>query len=401
MTSWTSRKIEAGKLVLEVIVFDLRQVIDDVVALFTDGIQRKAIEFTCRIGQDVPPYVSGDPVRLRQILTNLLNNATKFTERGEIAVDVSWAGPGMLCLSVADTRIDMTPEAAAAVFQPFRQADSTTSRKYGGTGLGLAIIKQLAELMGGTIHLQSAPGQGSTFAVTVGQAAVEGAAPPPAVRLPPGGLRVLIVDDAETSREIVLQYTADWQQIDLAIIDMRMPVMDGVELVRIIKTDARFAAVKVIMMSSLDASPDIGRVLALGVEYCLTKPIRPAEMRSCIAALCGLDTSLPIMLSSRAPPPASEAGPDTEAVSVLLVEDNAINQEIALAMLEETRYRRELTQKFGRANGRVHELELSLAQANAKLEANQSIGGELRSYLQSLERPASQKGRDFICNGRI
>jgi signal transduction histidine kinase len=145
MTSWTSRKIEAGKLVLEVIVFDLRQVIDDVVALFTDGIQRKAIEFTCRIGQDVPPYVSGDPVRLRQILTNLLNNATKFTERGEIAVDVSWAGPGMLCLSVADTRIDMTPEAAAAVFQPFRQADSTTSRKYGGTGLGQAIIKQLAE----------------------------------------------------------------------------------------------------------------------------------------------------------------------------------------------------------------------------------------------------------------
>jgi CheY-like chemotaxis protein/HPt (histidine-containing phosphotransfer) domain-containing protein len=356
-------KIEAGKLVLEVIVFDLRQMIDDVVALFADGIQRKAIEFTCRIGQDVPPYVSGDPVRLRQILTNLLNNATKFTERGEIAVDVSWAGPGMLCLSVADTGIGMTPEAAAAVFQPFRQADSTTSRKYGGTGLGLAIIKQLAELMGGTIHLQSAPGQGSTFAVTVGLAAAEGAAPPPAVRMPLGGLRVLIVDDSETSREIVRQYILDWQmaaaravngaealamldsaaidgrQYDLAIIDMRMPVMDGVELVRIIKTDARFAAVKVIMMSSLDASPDISRVLALGVEFCLTKPIRTAELRNCIAALCGLDVPLPTLLPGRAPPPVSDAGPDAAAVSVLLVEDNAINQEIALAMLEETRYR--------------------------------------------------------------
>jgi signal transduction histidine kinase/CheY-like chemotaxis protein/HPt (histidine-containing phosphotransfer) domain-containing protein len=356
-------KIEAGKLVLEVIVFDLRQMIDDVVALFADGIQRKAIEFTCRIGQDVPQYVSGDPVRLRQILTNLLNNATKFTERGEIAVDVSWAGPGMLCLSVADTGIGMTPEAAAAVFQPFRQADSTTSRKYGGTGLGLAIIKQLAELMGGTIHLQSAPGQGSTFAVTVGLAAAEGAAPPPAVRMPLGGLRVLIVDDSETSREIVRQYILDWQmaaaravngaealamldsaaidgrQYDLAIIDMRMPVMDGVELVRIIKTDARFAAVKVIMMSSLDASPDISRVLALGVEFCLTKPIRTAELRNCIAALCGLDVPLPTLLPGRAPPPVSDAGPDAAAVSVLLVEDNAINQEIALAMLEETRYR--------------------------------------------------------------
>jgi CheY-like chemotaxis protein/HPt (histidine-containing phosphotransfer) domain-containing protein len=120
---------------------------------------------------------------------------------------------------------------------------------------------------------------------------------------------------------------------------MRMPVMDGVELVRIIKTDARFAAVKVIMMSSLDASPDIGRVLALGVEYCLTKPIRTVELRNCIAALCGLDVPLPTLLPGRAPPPASDAGPDAAAVSVLLVEDNAINQEIALAMLEETRYR--------------------------------------------------------------
>jgi CheY-like chemotaxis protein/HPt (histidine-containing phosphotransfer) domain-containing protein len=217
--------------------------------------------------------------------------------------------------------------------------------------------------MGGSIHLQSAPGQGSTFAVTVGLAAAEGAASPPAVHLPLGGLRVLIVDDSETSREIVLQYTVDWQmaaasavngaealamldsaahngqQFDLAIIDMRMPVMDGVELVRIIKTDARFTAVKVIMMSSLDASPDIGRVLALGVEYCLTKPIRTAELRNCIAALCGLDVPLPTMLASRAPHPAVDAGADADVVSVLLVEDNPINQEIALAMLEETRYR--------------------------------------------------------------
>jgi CheY-like chemotaxis protein/HPt (histidine-containing phosphotransfer) domain-containing protein len=120
---------------------------------------------------------------------------------------------------------------------------------------------------------------------------------------------------------------------------MRMPVMDGVELVRIIKTDARFAAVKVIMMSSLDASPDISRVLALGVEFCLTKPIRTIELRNCIAALCGLDVPLPTMLPARAPPPANDAGPDAAAISVLLVEDNAINQEIALAMLEETRYR--------------------------------------------------------------
>ena len=146
-------KIEAGKLELEHIPFDLRQMIDDVVALFANGIQRKAIELTCRIAADVPQHVRGDPVRLRQILTNLLSNATKFTERGEIAVDVSCPAAGQLRLEVRDTGIGMAPDAAAAVFQPFRQADSTTTRKYGGTGLGLAIIKQLVEMMGGNIVL--------------------------------------------------------------------------------------------------------------------------------------------------------------------------------------------------------------------------------------------------------
>ena len=363
-------KIEAGKLVLEHIPFDLRQVIDDVVALFANGIQRKAIEFTCRVASDVPQHVRGDPVRLRQILTNLLNNATKFTERGEISVDVSCPAAGQIRLEVRDTGIGMAPEAAAAVFQPFRQADSTTSRKYGGTGLGLAIIKQLAEMMGGNIVLQSVAGQGSSFAVTVvvGEVAPEDApaAPPPRVSL--NALNVLIVDDNATNRSILLQHAIEWQMaaasaadgaealdllqgalrsgrpFDLAIIDMRMPVMDGAELVRAIKGDARMAALKIIMLSSLDASADLRQVTALGVEYCLTKPVRALELRHCIEAVGGFGTlapataAIPATSAPPAVPDTAGAAPGQAPLRMLLVEDNAINQEIALAMLEDTGY---------------------------------------------------------------
>ncbi|WP_409028703.1 response regulator [Janthinobacterium sp. SUN098] len=363
-------KIEAGKLVLEHIPFDLRQVIDDVVALFANGIQRKAIEFTCRVASDVPQHVRGDPVRLRQILTNLLNNATKFTERGEISVDVGCPAAGQIRLEVRDTGIGMAPEAAAAVFQPFRQADSTTSRKYGGTGLGLAIIKQLAEMMGGNIVLQSVAGQGSSFAVTVvvGEVAPEDApaAPPPRVSL--DALNVLIVDDNATNRSILLQHAIEWQMaaasaadgaealdllqgalrsgrpFDLAIIDMRMPVMDGAELVRAIKGDARMAALKIIMLSSIDASADLRQVTALGVEYCLTKPVRALELRHCIEAVGGFGTLAPATAAipaTSAPPAAPDtagAAPGQAPLRMLLVEDNAINQEIALAMLEDTGY---------------------------------------------------------------
>ncbi|MDI3294116.1 response regulator [Janthinobacterium tructae] len=356
-------KIEAGKLVLEHIPFDLRQMIDDVVALFANGIQRKAIEFTCRIAADVPQHVRGDPVRLRQILTNLLNNATKFTERGEISVDVSYPAAGQLRLEVRDTGIGMAPDAAAAVFQPFRQADSTTSRKYGGTGLGLAIIKQLVEMMGGNIVLHSVAGQGSSFAVSVvvGTVAPEDAPPVPAPRVALDALHVLIVDDNATNRNILLQHAIEWQMaassaadgaealgllqgalrgghpFDLAIIDMRMPVMDGAELVRAIKADAGMAALKIIMLSSLDASAQLRQVTAMGVEYCLTKPVRALELRHCIEAIGSCGTPLAALA------PALPAPPDTGAAGqaplrMLLVEDNAINQEIALAMLEDSGY---------------------------------------------------------------
>lgn len=358
-------KIEAGKLELEVVAFDLRQMIGDVVDLFADGIQRKGIEFTCRISKEVPQKVRGDPVRLRQILTNLLNNASKFTQRGEISVDVSYSELGMLDLVVADSGIGIAAQDAANLFQPFRQVDSSTSRKYGGTGLGLAIVKQLAAMMGGEIALTTVPGQGSTFTVTVRlEKELIDNAPLADVgaRQSLSGLHVLIVDDSATNRLILLQHAIDWQMktataengavaldvlsaaerngsaFEVVLVDMRMPVMDGIELVTAIKALAKFASLKIIMLTSLDAADDIRRAMALGVQACLTKPVRADDLYTCIADVTRALALDPVHLPNaviQVPAAGLEA---PISARVLLTEDNQLNQEIALAMLEDTGY---------------------------------------------------------------
>ena len=357
-------KIDAGKLALEHVEFDLRQTIEDVVALLAEGAQRKGLEFACRMAAELPQRVRGDPVRLRQILTNLVNNAIKFTERGEILVDMRRGDGDRVRLSVSDTGVGIAPEAAATLFQPFHQGDNSTSRKFGGTGLGLAIVRQLAELMGGTVELETAPGKGSTFSVTVRLEPVASATATPAARDSLAGLRLLIVDDNPTNRSILLQHAIEWQMdasiasngaealdllraasaggkpFDLAILDMKLPGMDGIELTRAIKADASLAALKLVMLSSLDAADDIERARELGVDRCLTKPVRRVELQACISALVGaVAPSAPQcagVVVAPVPPPA----PLTLATArVLLAEDNAMNQELALEMLEDTGYR--------------------------------------------------------------
>ncbi|HTD06313.1 response regulator [Undibacterium sp.] len=359
-------KIEAGKLVLEQVVFDLHQLIEDIVALFVDGTQRKGMEFICHVAKEVPQNVKGDPVRLRQIITNLLNNANKFTEQGEISINVSFKAPNLVRVSVSDTGIGIAPEAASNLFHPFRQADSSTSRKYGGTGLGLAIVRQLAEMMGGGVELDSVPGKGSTFSVAV---RLEPLVADQALRAVPirdslAGLRILIVDDNATNRNILVQHAIDWQMeaasasngaealdhlhktkaggkfFDMAIIDMRMPVMDGIELVHTIKADAFFSPLKIIMLSSLDAADDVKRARALGVDIYLTKPVRGTDLHASILGAISTDTpdSTP-MTDVIADPMSTAALQEAITASILLVEDNAVNRELAFAMLEGTGYR--------------------------------------------------------------
>jgi|GEM_PF-1691102 len=358
-------KIEAGKLTLEHTEFDLIQLTEDVVTLFSHVIQKKGLEFTYHIAKNVPRHVLGDPLRVRQVITNLLSNALKFTERGEISVDMQYEEDSLLRVSVLDTGIGITPEVTVKLFQPFQQAESTTARKYGGSGLGLAIVKQLVEMMGGTIGLTSHIGQGSRFTVTARLERVMKSETYSAVLTQDSlsGLRVLIVDDHATSRSILLQHAMDWkmrtasaangaealallerfatstEQFDIALIDVKMPVMNGVELAQAIASDPRFAKVKIIMLTSKCDSDEILGIHALGIEYCLTKPVCVSELYKCINALVSNGTDhvqRKTDLADNHPIPALP--PIIHKARILLAEDNMTNQEIALAMLEDTGY---------------------------------------------------------------
>lgn len=355
-------KIEAGKMNLERVPFDLRRVIEDTVTLMTHSATRKGLSLVFNMGNDVPDRYCGDPGRLRQILTNLISNAIKFTARGEVVVEVRHEGDDTVCMSVSDTGIGIAPEVAAALFQPFRQADSSTSRKYGGTGLGLAISRQLAELMGGTLTLQTAPGKGSVFSASVHLEQPTDEAEPQlaTVRGSLAGLNMLVVDDDEMDRDILVEYGAEWKMLvtsagngvealeelraaaaegkyfDVALVDMRMPVMDGISLVAAIKADPALSPLKIVMLSSLDTVDSSGLASELGVEQCLSRPLRGVDLYASLAAAIGSGgtTATEPTISTALTDPARTL----KSVRVLLAEDNVVNQEIAMAMLESSEY---------------------------------------------------------------
>lgn len=361
-------KIEAGKLTLERIDFDLHQLLDDVVALLEPNAQRKELALVFRKADTVPRWMRGDPVRLRQILTNLIGNAIKFTERGQIALTVSYADDGRVVFAIADSGIGIAPDVSAQLFRPFQQADSSTARKYGGTGLGLVISRQLAEMMGGTLTLESTPGKGSVFTVTARLEPVSGVADVAAgARSSLAGLRVLIVDDSETDRSVLVEHAFEWQlcvataigggdalsqlrsavsdgvPFDLAIVDVRMPGMDGISLVQHIRRDPSLRALRIVTLTAFEMMDSIQVARELDIDARLTKPLHGAELYTAIASAMRVRPP-PLPLPSAAPPfdeagPDAAAPPDTESARVLLVEDNAVNQQIALAMLEDTGYR--------------------------------------------------------------
>ncbi len=361
-------KIEAGKLMLERAEFNLIQVTQDVVTLFAHLIKRKGLEFTYDIEKSVPEYVLGDSVRVRQIITNLLSNALKFTGRGEISVNLRYEENNFLRISVSDTGIGIAPDVSAKLFQPFQQADGATTRKYGGTGLGLAIVKQLAEMMGGVIELTSEVGKGSTFSVTAHLEPVLIREINSAISSEDllTGLRVLIVDDNATNRGILLQHAIEWkmkaasaasgiealdllnraatntEKFDVALIDIKMPFMSGTELAKKMLNDPRFASIKIVMLTSSNDLEEINRVHALGIEYCLTKPIHMSDLYDCITTLLNektekLQVKQRVNISENQHPVATRTK-ITHAARILIAEDNMVNQEIALAMLEDTGY---------------------------------------------------------------
>ncbi len=349
-------KVEAGRMTLEHSPFDLASCVEDVVQLFGDQAQKKGLELACIVAPDVPACVAGDPLRLRQIITNLLGNAIKFTSAGEVVVRVRLAQAGIddvvLGVEVSDTGVGIPHEAQSRVFEAFSQADDSTTRRFGGTGLGLSIVRQLVELMGGSIRVESEPGRGSTFAFTLRLGlADEAACPvPAATAVGLSGRKILIVDDNATNREILSHQCAAAgldvvladsgraalqalenavPPIELVLLDQHMPERDGLAVAHDIRASTRRAIAQcpIVILSSVGEAIDasIGRGLRIGAS--LRKPIRRGELHRCIeGVLDNNGAALPVPATPHALPGQIDA-------NVLLVEDNPINQLVAREML--------------------------------------------------------------------
>ena len=365
-------KIEAGKLDLEIIDFELREVIDNTVDLLAAQAHSKGLELAAFIRPEVPLHLRGDPGRLRQIINNLIGNAVKFTSHGEVVVTVSriseTATHTVLGFEVRDTGIGIEEKAQANLFQAFSQADGSTTRKYGGTGLGLAISKKLVSMMKGQIRVRSTPGQGSTFSFNAEfekqTVSVNKAETPDLV-----GLHVLIVDDNATNREILEHHTRAWKMKSdsaangkqalemmrsaatsapyaLAIVDMQMPEMDGLMLGQMIKSDPAIASTKLVMLTSLGNQLDIEDMQKSGIEACVLKPVKPSRLYNRLAnVMAGHVSSAPIFEKTERPTRTAEpetTKPEATPARILLAEDNVINQKVALGLLQNIGYRADI-----------------------------------------------------------
>jgi len=359
-------KIDAGKVELEVVDFDLYDIVESVTGMIAVRAASKGLELASFIEHGLPRRLRGDPFRAMQILINFASNAVKFTERGEIVIrakartDIK--GKLMVRFEVSDSGIGLSPEESSCVFEAFAQADSSTTRKYGGTGLGLAISRKLAKLLGGEIGVDSKRGEGSTFWFEAPFAEAT-SSPPPRVHL--DGLRVLAVDDNSVNRTILHEHIVGWgmrngsadsgqraldllraaagrgENYDVAILDMQMPEMDGLELTRRIKEDPAIADVRLILLSSIG---DHGLAIAgrkAGVDACLTKPARQSELFDCLVRVMSLqppETKCVEVDLEAAKRKRSHLLKRRDGMRILVAEDNAVNQQVAVGVLASLGY---------------------------------------------------------------
>ncbi|MDQ3199078.1 MAG: response regulator [Verrucomicrobiota bacterium] len=360
-------KIEAGKLSFEEIDFDLHETVHGSLQLLAHKAEGKDLELACLLEPDVPIHLRGDPGRLRQILLNFVGNAIKFTEHGEVVVKVSLEGQSegesFLRFEVQDTGIGISPEARQRLFQPFTQADGSTTRKYGGTGLGLVISKQLIEHMHGAVGVESVAGQGSLFWFTVRLTKPVGEINDQLeIAEELANLHVLIVDDNETNCEILRLQTRAWrmrsgavQEADYAIaelrraagagdpyhvvlLDMQMPGMDGVALARAIKAECDLAGVRLVLLSSIGARLDPQKLRAAGIDDCLSKPIKQSLLFDSIARVVGNKPVTTTKKTKKVSPAVVALPTAHRELRILLAEDNEVNQRVALGLLRKLGY---------------------------------------------------------------
>jgi CheY-like chemotaxis protein/HPt (histidine-containing phosphotransfer) domain-containing protein len=351
-------KVEAGRLELEDVEFEVRDVVEEVARLLGASAEAKAVELACLVEPEIPP-VRGDPGRVRQVLTNLAGNAVKFTEQGEVVVravvEEAHTDRVVVRFEVADTGIGIAPDDVERLFDPFAQADASTTRTFGGTGLGLTISRRLARLLGGDLDVESTPGVGSTFRFRVPlRRAGSTPRPPTAGRATLAGLRVLIVDDNATGREVLVRMAESWRMdvsaaaggtaalraaraasargkpFDVAVIDLEMPDMDGGALTRAFRNSLAPCPRIVLLTRVADG---IRTARTVGADASVAKPVRQSQLYDVLATLFTTAAGSADDEDARRPTP-----PGTAQGRLLLAEDNPVNQQVARLLLSRLGY---------------------------------------------------------------
>ena len=349
-------KIEAGKLALDAIDFDLREVVDDACGMVAEAAFSKGLELGSLVDPAIPAAIRGDDARLRQVLINLVANAVKFTATGEVVVRANLTSTGRIRIEVADTGIGITPEQQAHLWAAFTQADASTTRTFGGTGLGLTISRKLIESMGGKIGVDSELGAGSTFWIDLPLVHAEQQPGAVTTHARLAGARVLVVDDNETNRALLVAHLNAWGvsgvpvpdgtsaiaelraasaagwPYDLAILDFNMPGMDGVELARAIRDDQSITSLPLALLTSSSAEREPAK--AAGVAVYMTKPVRHRRLHNALVHML-IDNEQP---KPTATPRGTVPTPAVEPRRVLVAEDNLVNQVVARATLEKLGY---------------------------------------------------------------
>jgi PAS domain S-box-containing protein len=360
-------KIEAGKLEFETLDFDLRITLEDLNDIMALRAHEKGLELSCLVEPEVPSRLRGDPGRLRQILTNLISNAIKFTEKGEVSLNVNLdkeeKDQVIIRFAVKDTGIGIPSDKIDNLFQAFSQADTSTTRQFGGTGLGLSISKQLAEIMNGTIGVKSKEGKGSTFWFT---ACLKKQPQTEYAEIIAGkdisGMRILSVDDNATNRKVLAGMLSSWgcrhtevpdaetsikkllsakkkgDPYRIALLDMQMPKTDGKELGRMIKDEPLLCNTILVMMTSVGKRGDAPKAEKIGFSAYLTKPIKQSQLFNCLMVLTGLKSE-PGPSKRKIITRHSLAEENKHKIRILIAEDNIINQKVALRILEKIGYR--------------------------------------------------------------
>lgn len=357
-------KIEAGKMDIEVTEFELLPIVESVAELFAVSAKEKKLSLMSYVDPSIKKSLLGDPIRIRQILTNLTGNAMKFTEKGEVVIRVTKSAGDFVKFEIIDSGIGISKESKKRLFQSFTQADGSTTRKYGGTGLGLAISKKLSELMGGSIGLESEIGVGSTFWFEIplpGAADFEPEQTRECADVKLEGKEVLIVDDSPSALEIVKKYALSWglkpicadnakeaieildskKEIDVAVIDMAMPQMNGLELAAYIKSNYQYP-IKLLLFTAFDEKEVYKNAIDAPFDGYISKPIKKEGLKNSIVSILSKDGDKKEPFKKRASrgvksePTFGEE--EQKNGSLLLVEDNGVNQKLALKVLSKLGY---------------------------------------------------------------